>query len=239
MFGLMVTLYAKTASFRDPGAQLYHDTLPLPPPTTIIGIAGAALGLSFKDALSFIKDNSVMVGCNGKSHGKGKDLWNYIKIKSGDSTHAIILRNFLADVRVNIFYACESRDVIMKLYNAFENPVYAITLGNSDEIAKVCFLQLYNSVDSEMRKILTNTWVPGDYSRKMKIDWEMVRNSKINITLKPPVVKKLPCDFEFDGYGARRAVKYNDITFMGDNHVLETEAEVLVFGKEIAPVIKI
>jgi len=35
MYGLIVTLYAKTASFRDPGAQLYHETMPLPPPSTI------------------------------------------------------------------------------------------------------------------------------------------------------------------------------------------------------------
>ena len=180
-----------------------------------------------------------MVGCNGKSLGRGKDLWNYIKIKSGDSTHAIILRNFLADVRVNIFYACERRDSIVKLYNAFENPVYAITLGNSDELAKICSVQLFDSVGSEMRKILTNTWLPGDYSRNMKIDWEMVKSSKINITLKPPVVKKLPCNFEFDKFGARKAVEYKDITFMGENHVLETEAEVLVFGEEVAAILKI
>ena len=58
MNGLMVKLYAKTASFRDPGAQLYHDTMPLPLPSTIVGIAGAALGLSFDDALSFFKKNT-------------------------------------------------------------------------------------------------------------------------------------------------------------------------------------
>jgi len=60
------------------------------------------------------------------------------KIKSGEITNAIIIRNFLADLKVEIFFACEKREVITRLADAFENPVYAITLGNSDEIAKIC-----------------------------------------------------------------------------------------------------
>jgi len=55
----------------------------------------------------------------------------------------------------------------------------------------------------------------GDYSRKLKVDWEKVKKAKISLTLKPPIVKKLPCDFEFDANGVRKAVKYLDITFMG------------------------
>ncbi|CDG36820.1 CRISPR-associated protein Cas5 [Acetivibrio thermocellus] len=238
MYGLIVTLYAKTASFRDPGAQLYHETMPLPPPSTITGIAGAALGLSFEDALAFMKENAVMVGCNGSSEGRGKDLWNYTKIKSGEITNAIIIRNFLADLKVEIFFACEKREVITRLADAFENPVYAITLGNSDEIAKICSIEIFEEISCEKKKILTNTWLPGDYSRKLKVDWEKVKKAKISLTLKPPIVKKLPCDFEFDANGVRKAVKYLDITFMGDNHILETEAEVLVFGNKFAAVMK-
>ncbi|MFZ5989080.1 MAG: CRISPR-associated protein Cas5 [Bacillota bacterium] len=239
MYGLMVALYAKTASFRDPGAQLYHKTLPLPPPSTIAGIAGAALGFSFEDAQAFFKDNAIMMGCNGKSSGRGKDLWNYIKIKSGETTHAIILRNFLFDIRVDIFFACHKREIILELLEAFENPVYAISLGSSDEIARICSVKLFENIHSERGKILTNTWLSGDYSRKLKIDWETVRKSKINLTLKPPAVKRLPCSFEFDSNGARKAVKYMDITFMGENHVLETEAEVFVFGDEFAALTQI
>jgi len=57
-----------------------------------------------------MKENAVMVGCNGSSEGRGKDLWNY-----------------------TFFGGFEKREVITRLA---ENPVYAITLGNSDEIAK-------------------------------------------------------------------------------------------------------
>jgi CRISPR-associated protein Cas5t len=230
MYGLIVELYAKTASFRDPSAQLYHETLPLPPPTTIAGIAGAALGLSFEDTLTFFRDNGIMIGCNGKSGGKGKDLWNYFKIKSGEGTHAIILRNFLFDVKVELFFACEKQELILELSNAFENPVYAITLGNSDEIARICSVKTFEKLYVECKKILMNTWLPDNFLRNIMIDWAMIQKSKINITLRPPILKNLPYDFEFDNYGARKATKYRDITFIGENYYLETEAEVFVFG---------
>lgn len=234
MYGLMVELYSKTASFRDPGAQLYHETLPLPPPSTIAGIAGAALGLSFEEVLTFFKDNGILVGCNGTSNGRGKDLWNYIKIKSGENTHAIILRNFLFDMKIEIFFACMKQEPIITLYNAFYDPIYAITLGNSDEIAKICSVEMFEKLHLENRKVLANTWLPDNYLQKLKIDWDSIKRTKINVTLKPPIVKKLPIDFEFDNYGARKAVKYKDITFIGENHFLETETEVYVFGKKFA-----
>lgn len=234
MYGLMVELYAKTASFRDPGAQLYHETLPLPPPSTIVGIAGAALGLPFEEVLSFFKDKDILIGCNGKSSGQGKDLWNYIKIKSGTNTHAIILRNFLYEVKIDMFFACEHQEAIIKLCNAFKDPFYAITLGNSDEIAKICSIEMFEELHLESMKIFSNTWLPGNFIQELKIDWDSIQKSRINVTLKPPTVKKLPYDFEFDSYGARKAVKYKDITFIGENHYLETEAEVFVFGKKFA-----
>jgi len=237
MHGLIVTLFAKTASFRDPGTQLYHETLPLPTPTSIVGIAGAALGISFEKALCFMKSNNIMVGCNGRSEGKGKDLWNYFKIKSGDNTHAIVIRNFLYNLKVDLFFASKEKYAIEKLYNAFKNPVYAITLGNSDEIARIDSIEIVEILGTKSGKILSNIWLPGDYSRKMKFDWERVRNTKLNISIKPPIVKKLPIDFEYDSNGARKGSKYMDITFIADNHVLETEAELLVFGDKCAPVI--
>ncbi len=239
MHGLMVTLYAKTASFRDPGAQLYHDTVPLPPPSTIVGITGAALGLLFEEALDFFKQNLIFIGCNGKSGGRGRDLWNYIKIKSGEITNAIILRNFLFDMGVNIFFACEKPEVLERLKDAFEDPVYAITLGNSDELAKVYSSKIFKNVNLKTEKILKNTWIPGDYSNKLRVDWETVLKSKINVTLKPPLVKKLPFDFDTDNNGIRKAVRYSDITFMGDNQILETETDVFEFGENTVPMMKL
>jgi len=46
---LLVTVRAPVASFRRPLDHNYQRTLPMPPPTTLLGIAGAALGLSDRE----------------------------------------------------------------------------------------------------------------------------------------------------------------------------------------------
>ena len=43
---LALNVSAPVASFRRPLDLNYQRTLPLPPPTTLIGLAGAALGMS-------------------------------------------------------------------------------------------------------------------------------------------------------------------------------------------------
>lgn len=46
MYGFFVSLHGMTASFREPGSHLYQATLPLPPISALVGMAGAALGKS-------------------------------------------------------------------------------------------------------------------------------------------------------------------------------------------------
>ena len=46
---IAVRVRAPVASFRRPLDHNYQRTLPMPPPTTLIGIAGAALGLSDRE----------------------------------------------------------------------------------------------------------------------------------------------------------------------------------------------
>ena len=166
-------------------------------------------------------------------------MWNYIKIKSKDFTHAIILRNFLFEITVDIFFACEKSEIVSKLYNAFSDPIYALTLGNSDELAKICSLVLFENVKVEKRKVLKNTWAPEDLSKKLNIDWDAVKKSKTNVTLKPLIVKNLPWDFETDSNGVRKATKYRDITFIGENHILQTETDTFLFDDQYVPMLEI
>ena len=80
----MYCLYVKgvgvTASFRVPETHTFHQTLPLPSRTMMIGLMGAALGLSIADAHSFVRENGISVSVYGKSRGMMKDLWNYRKV---------------------------------------------------------------------------------------------------------------------------------------------------------------
>jgi|LFRM01.1.fsa_nt_gb CRISPR-associated protein Cas5t len=242
MKGLKVDLYAPVVSFRDPGAQLYHDTLPLPPPTTLLGMAGAALGKTFEEALSWAKSVELMVGCIGTSGGKGKDLWNYIKIKadkkSDEPTRAVILRTFLADMRLSAYYACEDDDAIESLFNAFLQPYYAITIGTSDEMAKITGVVMYDDVSVKNDSNVCNTWVCGDYSRLFRFDWEKVRAIPIAETLRPPVVKKLPVDFSIGTDNVRKASRFMTLTYLGDKQQLAEEVTVYKFSGESVPMLK-
>jgi len=40
------------------------------------------------------------------------------------------------------------------------------------------FYRNFEEISCEKKKILTNTWLPGDYSRKLKVDWEKVKKAR-------------------------------------------------------------
>lgn len=56
MLHCVIEIRSVTASFRNPEFQNFHKSFRLPPPTTLIGLAGAALGLSPKSAQDFLKN---------------------------------------------------------------------------------------------------------------------------------------------------------------------------------------
>jgi len=242
MKGLRVDIYAPFVSFRDPGAQLYHETLPLPPPTTLLGMVGAAMGKSFEEMLLWARSIELHVGCIGISGGRGKDLWNYIKIKTDkktdEPTHAVILRTFLADFRLSAYFACEQVDVMNAIYEAFQSPYYAITLGTSDELAKILTTVYFDNVIVTQSSDLSNTIVSGDYSRKFKFDWEKVETIPIAETLRPPIVKKLPIDFSIDTGGVRKASKFLTLTFLSDKQQLLKDVPVYKFANVSVPMVK-
>lgn len=241
MKGLRIDLFAPFVSFRDPGAQLYHDTLPLPPPTTLLGIAGAALGKSFEEALSWAKSVELHVGCAGISGGKGKDLWNYIKIKADkkadELTHAVLLRTFLSDLKLSAFYASKTDEAIEALYDAFKCPCYAITLGTSDDLAKIIGITYFDDVTMKNDFDLSNTWVCGDYSRTFKLNWEKIESIPIPQTLRPPIVKNLPVDFDIGSDGTRKASRFVTLTFLGDKQLLLNEVQTYSFSDVSVPMV--
>ena len=63
----------QTATFLNPEFQNYHKSFLLPPPTTIVGLAGAALGLSPKAAQEFFDNKGFEMGIAGKTNGKANE----------------------------------------------------------------------------------------------------------------------------------------------------------------------
>lgn len=235
MNGMIVSIHAMTASFRDPNTHLYQETILVPPPTTIVGLAGAAMGYEFKDALKFFKENKISVGCILNNNGNGKDLWNYSKIKVKEVKKAILLREFLYDVRADIFFACEDDKKIDKLYDSFCNPQYALSLGNSDDIVKILNVNRCNDIKMMKDKIIRDTWIAGNYINDFELDWEKVKSFPIKMTIKPPIVKNLPVDFNFTDNNERIATKFHKFTFLSDFHMLINPVPVYDFNGKRTP----
>jgi len=62
MFILTLDVWAQTASFRIPEQHTFQPTLPLPPITTLIGLMGAALGLTFDELADHLElEDDVIV----------------------------------------------------------------------------------------------------------------------------------------------------------------------------------
>lgn len=235
MKGIIVSLYAMTASFRDPNTHLYQETILIPPPTTIVGISGAALGMGFQDALEYFKKNKISVGCSTKNQGIGKDLWNYSKIKGKKVIKSILIREFIYGINTDIFFACKDPKIVEELYNAFKDPCFALTLGNSDELVKITSIEVYEQVLISETKNIQDTWICGNYIKNFELNWDKVKRLPIKSTIKPPIIKNLPVDFSFNNNEEREATRFSKFTFLGDIHLLKKPVVVYSFKKKLAP----
>ncbi|MGI5920673.1 MAG: CRISPR-associated protein Cas5 [Syntrophomonadaceae bacterium] len=235
MQGLRIKLSALTASFREPGSQLYHRCLPLPPFTTLVGLAGAAIGMTFAEAITFFKEKNIYIGVKGSSQGKGRDLWNYAKISSGTEVKKdIITREFLCNIELEVFYACDDSKCINWLQEAFADPAYTLTLGNSDELALYKGSRVYRNINSDWVTELSNCWLPGDVSGNYAFDWDKIQKSDLTLTLAAPQVIRLPVDFDFKG-NIRKGARYEMFSFIPEYIRLKQKIEVYVFGKQAVP----
>ncbi|MBO8158559.1 CRISPR-associated protein Cas5 [Thermosyntropha sp.] len=238
MYGFYVHLKADFASFRDPGGQLYHSCLPLPPFSTLVGLAGAALGKNFKEVLQFFKENNIKTGAAGMHWGKGIDLWNYSKIKSGNKIEKdIVNREFLTFISLWVFYANEDKSVLEQLQEAFQNPVFCLTIGTSDDLVKIlevspCFMieKLNSSQFSTGMGLEGFVLFPGDIEDNYRLDWDEIKQSRLDVILSTPVVKKLPVDYSFDGE-VRKGERYEVFSFLPGWVNLKEETEVYCFEK--------
>lgn len=244
MLGFYVILSAETASFRDPGGQLYHATLPLPPISTIIGIAGAAMGFEFKQIWEFFKVHNIRVGTRnmrGSMPGKGLDLWKYQKIVSSEVRSDILKREFLFRPTYGLYYGCENREPLEQLRHAFLDPAWALTLGTSDDIAliekvsNVVGVKKSNGDAVDLRYSL----VPGDQTDNYSFYWETISNTPVRTLLELPTVKQLPVDFSFTAEGERKGSRYKPFTFLSGTHYLKTPCPTYTFNEDAIALISI
>lgn len=193
----IIEIRTQTATFRNPEFQNFHKTLPLPPPTTMVGIAGAAMGLSPGASQLFFEESRFVMGSYCKNQGSSTDLWKY----NDFSERSIILKEILFQNYILLVYGSEDLSKIDILMKSFSNPVYSLTLGNSDSLAKVVAVKEENAtIESDS---VANCLIAGDVIEEVLSNASNGLDFSIYST-SDPVAMDLPTRFSYsDEYGMR------------------------------------
>lgn len=246
MFIFSIEGVSLTASFRSPETHTFHKTLPLPPKTTIIGMMGAALGLSLEEAHKFVEENKIQIGVYGYNKGLMRDLWNYRKYKKltkkekenfedyieNRNHYSILIREYLFDNNFIFYFGSEDVKCITYIKSAFSSPVYPLTVGNSDDLMKICKI---GEIDQKEKSKLNNfehTVLPGDLTQLYKNDIDFNQLPIIQ-TVNTPQVYLLPTKFSFQG-NERRVSERQKFTFVSTPVKLKTEVDgYFINGKNV------
>lgn len=236
MYGFSVLFHGVTGSFREPSSHLYQSTLPLPPVSALVGIAGAASGKSFEDAWTNFMDTGLFVGASGNIQGRGIDLWNYHKVANIKEDNEkklakelgwskivrrdILNREFLAYPYITAFYAFKDKEHAVNLRAAFLDPVYALSLGNSDDIACIKNVSNVSELAEEQDvSSFKDTFMLGDHADEVCVNWEKLKKASVAQTIRAPLVRKLIVDFEFKK-SERHGNRFHPFTFLSGEQYL-------------------
>ncbi|MGB9498227.1 MAG: CRISPR-associated protein Cas5 [Dissulfuribacterales bacterium] len=229
----VVELFTQTATFRNPDFQNFHKSFILPPPTTLIGVAGAALGFGPKTSQDFFSSDNWLFGVFGKSQGKSNDLWKFRKKKGSTFTEDLLIKEFLYDNTFYLVYGNDDQNKIHQLVESFKNPKFALTLGNSDSLAKVIKVDLVKKVTSCSQ--ITNCMVEGDIIDNVIQNAQNGLNFSI-YTTSDPVAYDLPTSFDYaKEYGERKISARKTFSFVGEEMTLNFDLKGIMYNNNFIP----
>lgn len=215
---LVVAVRAPVASFRRPLDHNYQRTLPMPAPTTLIGIAGAALGVSDRelwaqDSLARELKVSVWTDCQP---GRASDMWTVLKIKSGKiAERSPYFRDLLFFVRYTLLYGGPEK-LLQELAAAIRSPAYPLSLGREDELLLIEEVKAGSAMNGMPR--FRGTVLPTDIRKHPGVRAVLRQGTRIE----PPVVETLPLRFRLDSSGVRHPESPVPLSFLS----LDLEVEV-------------
>lgn len=240
MKNFVVDIKSQTASFRDPDFQNFHKTLDLPPPTTIVGIAGAALGLSPLQSQEFFEDGDFQIGIYGNYGGRCNDTWKYdrrhtkrgLKYDPG-MDGSVIQKEFLIQNTFLIAFSSANEEKLDALFAAFLSPTFALTMGNSDSLAFV--KSVHKNVVKVKKDQVEHCLVQGDIIDEVmrmahkKMEFSIYQTSE-------PITYDLPIRFKYESdYGKRTVSSISTFSLIGDQMKLNFEVEGLSYNESFIP----
>lgn len=232
---LVVEFNTVTATFRNPEFQNFHKTLQLPPPTTLVGLAGAALGISPKGAQEWFELGEWQLGIYGSSAGYAKDLWKYRTLSSDpEKASSVLHREILFGNHYLIVFGSKDEDRVDKLSEAFYFPKYALTFGSSDSLAKVVSVTTTTQLESSRHVI--NCFTSGNVLNEIQDN--LFNGEEFSIySSSEPIAYDLPVLFQYESdYGARRVVRRKTLSFIGTPMQLNYSVEGIRYKGNFVPV---
>jgi CRISPR-associated protein Cas5t len=219
MKALAVQVRAPVASFRRPLDHTYQRTLPLPPPTTVIGLAAAALGISTRelwDSSSPLRAVRVQVLAQNIP-ARATDLWTLLKIKSGKMERSPYLRELLFNAQFTLLYQADEL-LLDRLQQAFWQPVYPLSLGREDELIQVESCEIIDCLPAEPPYRFYGVILPGDL--RLLHARPVVQPG---VVLEPAVVERLPTAFAIDRNEQRNPQNLRTFTLLPFQVIVELE----------------
>lgn len=244
MNNFVVEIKSQTASFRNPNFQNFHKTLKLPPPTTIIGLAGAALGFPPLQAQEYFEEQDFKIGVYGKFEGKCNDTWKYDKRHRNRGLRydpeldgSVIQKEILINNTFFIAFSSDNEEWLEKLFSAFQSPIYALTMGNSDSLALV--KSVVQDVDATESDQIEHSMVQGDVINEVirlapeRMEFSIYQTSE-------PISYDLPTRFEYESdYGKRTVSSISTFSLINERMKLNFEVEGLSYQDTFIPLFKL
>jgi len=192
MKGIIWHLKGEYASFRPFYMSSLIDTYPFPPKTVIVGMIGAACGWDESNLVEHYE--KIKVGIKIEHFdGIFNDLMKIWKVEdSGERKIFVVVKRFLYKPEFTI-YITASENLIDTIQKKLKDPVYPITLGDSDSLfyPEKNYLKVVDVVPTKTRhfKCIINAEIIGG----MHYPKDRIEEGRFKI---PPKIVKMPVSFE-------------------------------------------
>ncbi len=145
----------------------YHRTMQLPPRTTLLGFAGAALGLNERELYVEwnggppLSDRLQVASVLNEIKGHIVDHWAIVKfVEPKAPLRAIQVREQLFRPSYTLYFASSDEELVKRIRDGVYDPYFALCLGRDDELVRVTSADMPQLRPAKQPFTLSNILVP-------------------------------------------------------------------------------
>lgn len=157
-------------SFRMPYTINVNFTYPVPPPTTLYGLIGAALGLP-ADSYNLLAELLISVGLEQE----GEVIETYSRIIKRDARTAdmrtLLIRQKILQPIYRLYLLAED-GIARRVAERLENSVFPLSLGESDDLLEVDQVQIFPVLTEPVQAV--DSLLPVDMGLEPYSDYQTV-----------------------------------------------------------------